>query len=71
MLAKPEQKSPRWLYGCGYDYRVRLAAGLACPHCAAALRPSAVRYVDKAGAVIACEACHCDLLRIETFDPTE
>jgi hypothetical protein len=71
MLAKPEQKSPRWLYGRGYDYEAHLAAGLACPHCVVALRPSAVRYVDKTGVAIVCEACHCDVLRIETFDPTE
>jgi hypothetical protein len=71
MLAKPEQKSPRWLYGRGYDYEVRLAAGQSCPHCSATLRPGAVRYFDATGAAIVCEACHCDLVRIETFDPTE
>src|SRR5262245_8491546 len=70
MLAKPEQRPPRWLYGRGYDYEVHLAAGQSCPHCLAALRPTAVRYVDETGVAVICEACHCDVLRIETFDPT-
>jgi hypothetical protein len=43
MLAKPEQKSPHWLYGRGYDYEVHFAAGLACPRCVVALRPSGRR----------------------------
>jgi hypothetical protein len=68
---KPEQQSPPWLYGRGRDYIVRLAAGHFCPHCLAALRPSAVRYVDKTGVAIVCETCHRDVLHVETFDPTE
>jgi hypothetical protein len=71
MLAKPEQRSPRWLYARGYDYEVFLAAGQPCSHCSAVLRPSAVRYVDATGIAIVCETCHRDVLRIETFDPTE
>jgi hypothetical protein len=49
----------------GTDYAVRMAADWACPHCTRPLRPSAVRHIGFGCFDIVCEACHCDVLRIE------
>jgi hypothetical protein len=50
------------------DYRIRLANGLRCPHCAEPLTPHAIERRDPAGEwSIVCQRCHRDVLDVSTF----
>jgi hypothetical protein len=55
----------------GFDFRVRMASELMCPHCFRSLRPSAVSRETDAINLI-CEHCHRDVICVELSlkDPT-
>jgi DNA-directed RNA polymerase subunit RPC12/RpoP len=64
MFVKSNDPTTEMLTWSASSYRVRMAAGTACPHCGHAMHPSDPRR-DPGALLIICGRCHKDVWQVE------